>query len=98
MKVYLVSHIQCWSDEAMDKRFQLFQTKEDAIQYKEELKTAIIEDLLEYYEARDEDDLFSNWCEETYDYEWCWGYLNSDGTHEVEIEIDELDILTWKEN
>ena len=96
-KVYLVSHIQCWNDQAMDKSFQLFNTKEDAIAYKNELKTAIIADLIEYYEARDEDDLFSHWCEETYNYECCWGYLNSDSTHEVEIEVDELDILSWKE-
>lgn len=96
-KVYLVSHIQCWNDQAMDKSFQLFNTKEDAIAYKNELKAAIIADLIEYYEAQNEDDLFNNWCEETYNYECCWGYLNSDSTHEVEVEVDELDILSWKE-
>ena len=57
-KVYLVSHVQCWNDQAMDKQFQLFNTKEDAIKYKNELKVAIIADLMEYYEAQDEDDLF----------------------------------------
>jgi hypothetical protein len=96
-KVYLVSHVQCWNDQAMEKNFQLFNTKEDAVAYKNELKAAIIADLIEYYEARDEDDLFNNWCEEKYDYECCWGYLNSDYTHEVEVEVDELDILSWKE-
>ena len=96
-KVYLVSHIQCWNDQAMDKQFQLFNTREDAIRYKNELKDAIIEDLLDYYEAKDYDDLFGNWCEETHDYDFCWGYLDADGTHEVEIEVTELDILSWKE-
>ena len=96
-KVYLVSHIQCWNDEAMSKSFQLFNTKKDAVKYKNELKDSIIADLIDYYGARDKDDLFNNWCEETYDYECCWGYLNSDGSHEVEIEVNELDILSWKE-
>ncbi len=96
-KIYLVSHIQCWTDQAMEKSFQLFNTKEDAIQYKNELKAAIIADLMDYYEAENYDELFTRWCEETYDYECCWGYLNGDGTHEVEIEVDELDILSWKE-
>ena len=96
-KVYLVSYIQCWNDQAMDKQFQLFNTREDAIKYKNELKDAIIEDLLNYYEAKDYDDLFNNWCEETCDYECCWGYLNEDCTHEVDIEVDELDIFSWKE-
>ena len=96
-KVYLVSHVQCWNDQAMDKSFQLFNTKEDAIRYKNELKDAIVEDLLDYYGAKDYDDLFNHWCEETFDYERCWGYLNGDCTHEVEIEVDELDILSWKE-
>ena len=96
-KVYLVSHVKCWNDQAMVKNFQLFNTREDAIRYKNELKDAIIEDLLDYYEAKDYDDLFNNWCEETCDYECCWGYLNEDGSHEVEIEVDELDILSWKE-
>lgn len=35
-KVYLVSYIQCWNDQAMDKNFQLFNTKEDAVAYKAE--------------------------------------------------------------
>lgn len=96
-KLYLVSYIQCWSDQAMEKSFQLFSTKEDAIRYKNELKATIIADLMNYYDAEDQNDLFSNWCEETHDYECCWGYLSDDGTHEVEIEVDELDILSWKE-
>ena len=37
-KIYLVSYIQCWNDQAMEKSFQLFNTKEDAIRYKDELK------------------------------------------------------------
>ena len=97
-KIYLVSYIQCWNDQAMEKNFQLFNTKEDAIKYKDELKATIIADLIDYYEVEDEDELFGGrWCEETYDYECCWGYLDSDYSHEVEIEVDELDILSWKE-
>ena len=49
-KVYLVSHVQCWNDQAMDKSFQLFNTKEDAVAYKNELKAAIIADLIEWLE------------------------------------------------
>ena len=97
MKVYLVSYVRCYTDEAMEKTFQLFNSKEDAIRYKNELKSAIITDLIEYNDARDEADLFENHIEQTYDYECCWGYLNSDCTTEVEIEVDELDILSWKE-
>ena len=96
-KAYLVSYVRCWSDQPMEKEFHLFNTKEDAIEYKNELKAAIIADLIDYYEARDENDLFNNWCEETYDYECCWGFLNEYSTKEVEIEVDELDILSWKE-
>ena len=98
MKVYLVSHIKCWTDQAMEKDFQLFQTKEDALEYLNVLKTAIIDDLIDYYEAKDEDDLFRNCCEETYNYEDVWGYLSGDCTLEVEIEVNELNILSWKEN
>ncbi len=96
-KIYLVSYIQCWNDQDMEKEFHLFNTKEDAIRYKDELKETIIADLMDYYDAMDQDDLFRNWCEETCDYECCWGYLSEDCTKEVEIEVDELDILSWKE-
>lgn len=97
MKIYLVSEICAFSDERMCKSFEVFETKEAALEYKEAVKEARIIDLLDLEGLEDEDELFEIY-EETYDYEFCWGYLSPDCTEEFELEITELDLLTWKEN
>ena len=47
MKIYLVSEIYSFSDERMSKKFEVFETKEAALEYKEAVKEAIIMDLLD---------------------------------------------------
>ena len=96
MKIYLVSEIYSYTDERMTKEFQIFYDKESAIEYKEAVKEAIILDLMEYADVEDEDELFQFY-EITYDYDTLWGYLSPDCTTEFELEVTELDILSWKE-
>lgn len=96
MKIYLVSEIHSYTDECMTKEFQIFYDKESAIEYKEAVKEAIILDLMEYVDAEDEDELFQFY-EITHDYDTLWGYLSPDCTTEFELEVTELDILSWKE-
>ena len=96
MKIYLVSEIYSYTDERMSKEFQIFYDKESAIEYKEAVKEAIISDLMEYVDVEDEDELFQFY-EITHDYDTLWGYLSPDCTTEFELEVTELDILSWKE-
>lgn len=97
MKVYLVSKIYCYSDEVMNKDFEVFTDKDSALKYFEEVKESIIEDLIELEDVEDTDELF-NIYEETYNYKSIWGYLSPDCTTEFELEIHDLDLLSWKEN
>ena len=97
MKIYLVSVIYAYPDERMSKRFEVFEDKDSAKKYFNEFKQAVIDDLLELEDLEDVDELF-NYYEETYDYDTLWGYLAPDCTVELELEIEELDLLTWKEN
>ena len=96
-KVYLVASIYCYSDERMNKDFEIFYDKESAIEYFEELRSSIIADLMDREDITDEDELFSLY-DETYDYTFLWGYLSPDGTTEYELEIIELNLMSWKEN
>ena len=96
MKIYLVSEIYSYTDDRMIKEFQIFYDKESAIEYKEAVKEAIISDLMEYADVKDEDELFQFY-EITHDYNTLWGYLSPDCTTEFELEVTELDILSWKE-
>lgn len=97
MKGYLVSSIYCYTDERMNKDFAIFYDKESAMEYFNELRASIIADLMDYEDIEDEDELF-NMYEETYDYTFLWGYLSPDSTTEYELEITELDLMSWKEN
>ena len=97
MKIYLVSIIYTYPDERMSKRFEAFEDKDSAKKYFDEFKQVVIDDLLELEGFEDVDELF-NYYEETYDYDTLWGYLAPEGTIEFELEIEELNLLTWKEN
>lgn len=97
MKVYLVAEVYCYSDEAMDKRFEVFSDKNSAIAYMNEVRETIILDLIDYNDYEDENELWSCY-EQTFNYETSWGYLSPDCTTEYELEIYELDLLQWKEN
>ena len=59
MKVYLVSKIHCYTDEAMSKDFEVFTDKDSALKYFEEIKESIIEDLMELEDIEDRDELFN---------------------------------------
>ena len=88
--MYLVSEVQCHSEEVMDKRFKLFSNKEDAQKYFNELKELWIHDLCEYldcsvFELESDAGIYFNGY-------LLWNYISEDGTLEVEIELSELEV------
>ncbi len=94
MKVYLVSEIICFMDERMNKRFEVFKTKEDAIEYKEWLIEEWIADLADVNFCEEED--VEDFIHINYNSPCLWGFTNEDCSEEVEIEITELDLLSIK--
>ena len=90
-KIYLVSEIQCYSDDVMQKRFKSFDTIEAALKYKDELVSLWKHDLCEYY------DCTSNELEDNIDvirnYELEWSFLSSDCTQEVSIEVTAVELV-----
>ena len=87
--MYLVSEVQCHSEEVMDKRFKLFSNKEDAQKYFDELKELWIHDLCEdldcsVFELELDAGIY-------FDGSLLWNYISEDGTLEVEIELSELE-------
>ena len=93
--MYLVSEVQCHSEEVMNKRFKLFSNKEDAQKYFDELKELWIHDLCEdldcsvfelesYAETYFAGTYFNN--------SSLWNYISEDGALEVEIELTELEV------
>ena len=88
--MYLVSEVQCHSEEVMDKRFKLFSNKEDAQKYFDELKELWIHDLCEdldcsVFELELDAGTYLNNSS-------LWNYISVDGTLEVEIELTELEV------
>ena len=89
-KIYLVSNIEAYSDECLNKKFEIFKTKEEAIEYKNWLVEAYKTNWCDYYEC--DDDELEDWIEIMYETETQFKVLEHDGTEEIDIEIIELDI------
>ena len=89
-KIYLVSNIEAYSDECLNKKFEIFKTKKEAIEYKNWLVEAYKANWCDYYEC--DDDELEDWIEIMYETETQFKVLEHDGTEEIDIEIIELDI------
>lgn len=89
-KIYLVSNIEAYSDECLNKNFEIFKTKTEAIEYKNWLVEAYKTNWCDYYEC--DDDELEDWIEIMYETETQFKVLEQDGTEEIDIEIIELDI------
>ena len=89
-KIYLVSNIEAYSDECLNKKFEIFKTKKEAIEYKNWLVEAYKTNWCDYYEC--DDDELEDWIEIMYETETQFKGLQQDGTEEIDIEIIELDI------
>jgi hypothetical protein len=89
--MYLISEIQCHSEEVMDKRFKLFSNENDARIHFNQLKEFWIHDLCEdldcsVFELEIEAGTY-------YDTSSIWNYISEDGSLEVEIELTELEVF-----
>ena len=56
MKAYLVSEIIAYPDERMQKKFELFKSKEDAIEYLQWKKEELVNDIAEHYDYDESED------------------------------------------
>ena len=96
-KVYLVSEIQCFNTEIMQKRFWVFSTLEDAIVFKNNLDALWIHDLLEDSEYDTLEDMENNG-EITIVHmgQLLFNFIGQYGEPEVEIQISTLNIDSAK--
>ena len=95
MKVYLVSEVIACPDERMQKRFELFKSKEDAIEYLQWRKEEFINNIAEYYdydesEDRDIEDYLLDYIETIVDENYYWAII--DDVEEIELEVTELNV------
>lgn len=95
MKVYLVSEVIACPDERMQKKFELFKSKEDAIEYLQWKKEEFINDIAEHYdydesEDRDIEDYLMDYIETIVDENYYWAII--DDVEEIELEVTELNI------
>jgi hypothetical protein len=95
MKVYLVSEIIASPDERMQKSFELFKSKEDAIEYLQWKKEEFVNDIAEHYdygesEDRDIEDYLMDWVDIVIDEDYHWVII--DDVEEIELEVTELNI------
>ena len=95
MKVYLVSEVIACPDERMQKRFELFKSKEDAIEYLQWRKEEFINDIAEHYdydesEDRDIEDYLMDYIETIIDEDYYWAII--DDVEEIELEVTELNV------
>ena len=95
MKVYLVSEVIACPDERMQKKFELFKSKEDAIEYLQWKKEEFINDIAEHYdydesEDRDIEDYLMDYIETIVDENYYWAII--DDVEEIELEVTELNV------
>ena len=95
MKVYLVSEVIACPDERMQKKFELFKSKEDAIEYLQWKKEEFVNDIAEHYdydesEDRDIEDYLMDYIETIIDEDYYWAII--DDVEEIELEVTELNI------
>ena len=95
MKVYLVSEVIACPDERMQKRFELFKSKEDAIEFLQWKKEEFINDIAEHYdydesEDRDIEDYLMDYIDVIVDENYYWAII--DDVEEIELEVTELNV------
>ena len=95
MKVYLVSEVIACPDERMQKKFELFKSKEDAIEFLQWKKEEFINDIAEHYdydesEDRDIEDYLMDYIETIIDEDYYWAII--DDVEEIELEVTELNV------
>ena len=95
MKVYLFSEVIACPDERMQKKFELFQSKEDAIEFLQWKKEEFINDIAEHYdydesEDRDIEDYLMDYIDVIIDEDYYWAII--DDVEEIELEVTELNI------
>ena len=95
MKVYLVSEVIACPDERMQKKFELFKSKEDAIEFLQWKREEFINDIAEHYdydesEDRDIEDYLMDYIDVIIDEDYYWAII--DDVEEIELEVIELNI------
>ena len=95
MKAYLVSEVIACPDERMQKKFELFKSKEDAIEFLQWKKEEFINDMAEHYdydesEDRDIEDYLMDYIDVIIDEDYYWAII--DDVEEIELEVTELNI------
>ena len=95
MKAYLVSEVIACPDERMQKRFELFKSKEDAIEFLQWKKEEFINDIAEHYdydesEDRDIEDYLMDYIDVIVDENYYWAII--DDVEEIELEVTELNV------
>lgn len=95
MKVYLVSEVIACPDERMQKKFELFKSKEDAIEFLQWKKEEFINDIAEHYdydesEDRDIEDYLMDYIDVIIDEDYYWAII--DDVEEIELEVTELNV------
>lgn len=93
--VYLVSKIECWSDELACKEFDCFSNKDDALQYFEQQVELYICHLCDYYDLEENslELLEEEYITVVHNGPRLFVALSFDGTEEVQIELTELELL-----
>ena len=95
MKVYLVSEVVACPDERMYKKFELFKSKEDAIEFLQWKREEFINDIAEHYdydefEDGDIEEYLMDYIETIVDEDYYWVVI--DDVEEIELEVTELNI------
>ena len=90
-KIYLVSEIQCYCDDTMQKRFKAFSNIEEALEYKEQLVSLWDHELCDYYDCTRNE--LKDYIEVIRDYELEWSFLSSDCAQEVSIEVTAVELV-----
>ena len=95
MKAYLVSEVIACPDERMQKKFELFKSKEDAIEFLQWKKEEFINNIAEHYdydesEDRDIEDYLMDYIDVIIDEDYYWAII--DDVEEIELEVTELNV------
>lgn len=89
MSVYIVKHdVYGYQDDSHESYVEVFDLKESAENYFKMKKEMIIDDYIDYTDARDYDDLLVNWVD--YDFEPTTGHLPYMWIHQEDFGFDRV--------
>lgn len=92
-KIYLVNRIYSYSESSIVRYHYAYKNIEDAKEKFDSIREDIIKTLIDCTESNSYDDLIDNHIELTHDTSSLFGYLWEDGSEELELSIDELEVL-----